>query len=70
VQPICSDTDRHGRAGEPNCGDAEYRAVIEYSNDILIVFPSQHPLYYLPAPFPDISIIIVVVVSVWAVLFT
>jgi len=43
--------------------------IIEYSDHTLIVFPLQYPLYYPPAPFPDNSIIIVVVVSVWAVLF-
>jgi len=44
--------------------------IIEYSYDILIVFPSQHLLYHPPAPFPDNSITIVAVVIVWAVLFT
>ena len=41
---------------------------IEYSDDILFVFPRQN-LLYLPAPVPDTIIIIVVVVSVWVVLF-
>jgi len=43
--------------------------ILEYSDDILIVFPPQHLLYHPPAPFPDHSITIVPVVIVRAVLF-
>jgi len=46
--------------------------IIEYSDNTLIVFflwAPQHPLYHPPAPFPDNSTMIVVVVSVWAILF-
>jgi len=30
--------------------------IIEYLDDILIVFPPQHLLYHPPAPFPDSAI--------------
>ena len=45
--------------------------IIEYSDDVLIVFSPQHILYHPPvsAPFPDNSITIAAVVIVWAVLF-
>jgi len=43
--------------------------IMEYSDDILIVFSPQHFLYHPPAPFPDNSITIAAAVIVWAVLF-
>jgi len=43
--------------------------IIEYPDDTLIVFAPQHLLYHPPAPFPDTVLIIVAVVSVWAVVF-
>jgi hypothetical protein len=36
--------------------------VIKYSDDTFFLFPPHHRLYHLPAPFPDNSIMIVVVV--------
>ena len=43
--------------------------IIEFSDDILIVFPPQHLVYHPPAPFPDNSITIAAVVMMWAVFF-
>jgi len=43
--------------------------IIEYSDDIFIVFSAQHLLNHPAAPFPDNSITIVAVAIVWAVLF-
>jgi len=42
--------------------------VIEYADDILFLFHPPHLSYHLPAPLPDNSIMIVIVVSVWIVL--
>jgi len=42
--------------------------VIEYSNDVVFLFHPPHLSYHLPAPLPDNSIIIVIVVSMWIVL--
>jgi len=42
--------------------------VIEYSDDVKFLFHPSHLLYHLPAPLPDNSIMIVIVVSVWTVL--
>jgi len=39
--------------------------VIEYSDDVVFLFHRSH---HLPAPLPDNSIMIVIVVSVWIVL--
>jgi len=39
--------------------------VIEYSDDIVFLFNSPHLSHHLPAPLPDNSIMIVIVVSVW-----
>jgi len=44
--------------------------ILEYSNDILIVYPPQHLPYHPPARFPDNFITSLSVVIVWAVLFT
>jgi len=41
--------------------------IIEYSDDVFVVFSPHHILYH--APFPDNSITIAAVVIVWAVLF-
>jgi len=38
--------------------------VIEYSDDIVFLFHPPHLSYHLPAPLPDNSIMIVIVVSV------
>jgi len=43
--------------------------VIEYSDDVVFLFHPPHLWYHLPAPLPDNSIMIVIVVSVWIVLF-
>jgi len=43
--------------------------VIEYSNDVVILFHPPHFSHHLPAPLPDNSIMIIIVVSVWIVLF-
>jgi len=43
--------------------------VIEYSDDIGFLFHRPHLSYHLPAPLPDNYIMIVIVVSVWIVLF-
>jgi len=42
--------------------------VIEYSDDVVFLFYPPHLSYHLPAPLPDNSIMIVIVVSVWIVL--
>jgi len=42
--------------------------VTEYSDDVVFLFHPSHLLYHLPAPLPDNSIMIVIVVSVWIVL--
>jgi len=41
--------------------------VIEYSDDVVFLFHPPHLSYHLPAPLPDNSIMIVIVVSVWIV---
>ena len=45
--------------------------VIEYSNDVVFLFHPPHLSYHLPAPLPDRdnSMMIVIVVSVWIVVF-
>jgi len=43
--------------------------VIEYSNSTIFLFPPPHLLCHLPVSFFDNSIIIVIVVSVWTVVF-
>jgi len=43
--------------------------VIEYSDDVVFLFHPPHLLYHLPAPLPDHSSIVVLVVGVWIVLF-
>jgi len=43
--------------------------IIEYSDNVLIVFSPRHILYHPPALFPDNSITIAAVVIVRAVLF-
>jgi len=43
--------------------------VIEYSNDVVFLFHPAHLLYHLHDPLPDNSMMIVIVVSVWIVLF-
>jgi len=43
--------------------------VIECSDDVVFLFHPPHLSYHLPAPLPDNSIMIVIVVSVWIVLF-
>jgi len=43
--------------------------VIEYSDDVVFLFHPLHLSHHLPAPLPDNSIMIVIVVSVWIVLF-
>ena len=43
--------------------------VIEYSDDVVFLFHPPHLSYHLPAPLPDNSMMIVIVVSVWIVVF-
>jgi len=43
--------------------------VIEYSDDIVFLFHPPHLSHHLAAPLPDNSIMIVIVVSVWIVVF-
>jgi len=43
--------------------------VLEYSDGIGFLSHPPQFVYHLPAPLPDISIIIVIVVSMWIVLF-
>ena len=43
--------------------------VKEYSNDIVFLFHPSHLSHHLPAPLPDNFIMIVIVVSVWIVVF-
>jgi len=43
--------------------------VVEYSDDVLVLFPPPHFLYQLPARLLDNSVIIVAVVNVWIDLF-
>ena len=43
--------------------------VIEYSDDVVFLFHPPHLLCHMPAPLHDNSTMIVVVVSVWIVLF-
>jgi len=43
--------------------------VIEYSDDVVLLFHPPHISHHLPAPLPDNSIMIVIVVSVWIVVF-
>jgi len=43
--------------------------VIEYSNDVVFLFHPAHLLYHLHDPLPDNSMMIVIVVSVWIVVF-
>jgi len=43
--------------------------VVEYSDDVVFLFHPPHLSYHLPAPLPDNSMMIVIVVSVWIVVF-
>ena len=43
--------------------------VIEYSDDVVFLFHPPHLSHHLPAPLPDNFIMIVIVVSVWVVVF-
>ena len=43
--------------------------VIEYSDDVVFLFHPPHLSHRLPAPLPDNSIMIVIVLSVWIVVF-
>jgi len=43
--------------------------VIKYSDDVVFLFHPPHLSYHLPAPLPDNSMMIVIVVSVWIVVF-
>jgi len=42
---------------------------IEYSDDVAFLFHPPHLSYHLPAPLPDNSMMIVIVVTVWIVVF-
>jgi len=43
--------------------------VMEYSDDVVFLFHPPHLSHHAPAPLPDNSIMIVIVVSVWVVVF-